>query len=814
MTDKLTNNNDDAHNVNGANNANDNNCGKDEMLEPEKRQGKLSQLIIAALIIWGLWYLFNKPDEIVSKLISLKMMFIVALGFGCVIFVHEFGHFMAAKGVGILVEAFAIGFGPVVLGVKKTRSGFKVRFLPTIFPGADGNGAMVFTIPADFEKEGETEYQFRLIPLGGFVKMLGQEDIGPDKASDDPRAFNNKAVWKRAIVISAGVIMNVICGSIVFMLVFAEGVSLPPAVAGGVAPGMPAARAGIKTGDEIISINGKKNINFTDLIIGSVFTGKGEKVALTVKHPDGKVQSYKLAPEFPKNKRDRRKGIRILGIIPPISLTIDDIDTTKKINKPVLEGLKKLGLAPGDKIVAVNGKAISHYYQLAKVIDPPFSATRPKSFTLTVKDKDGKERTTRPIKFVLTPTNKAKGSLLGMLARLKVVAVIDGRPARKAGIKAGDVFVQVGAITNPVTKELRDLCKQYDNKPLKIVALRKQGDRYVKKTFTVEPNRGKVSLLMRLLGNVPNPTIGILLSQGDTEHPIVAKCIDYRDKKDEKVTDADKEAGGAKSLKGAKGENGVKGGEGLKGTKRDRGVNGLEDGNRQVEGKDKHGGDTIELPRGAEIVSIAGKVVHNWRDMLYDLVSNKGKTVQMVWRMPGSEVTKSLVVEVPKGDDWIGFVYQPDWGDLTGLPLKPLTRIYKGANWKESLKMGADQSFSFMAQTFLMFRGMFQGTVSPKTASGPVGILKMSYTIVSQRSITYYFYFMAIISVCIAVFNFLPLPVLDGGLFVLLIVEKIKGSPVSVKTQEILNYIGLVLIGMLFLYVTFNDIVKLVSGDM
>ncbi len=75
-----------------------------------------------------------------------------------------------------------------------------------------------------------------------------------------------------------------------------------------------------------------------------------------------------------------------------------------------------------------------------------------------------------------------------------------------------------------------------------------------------------------------------------------------------------------------------------------------------------------------------------------------------------------------------------------------------------------------------------------------------------------YFYFMAMISICIAVFNFLPLPILDGGVFVMLIIEKIKGSPVSMKFQEVITYAGFIMIGSFFLYVPFQDIVKWFTG--
>jgi regulator of sigma E protease len=89
-----------------------------------------------------------------------------------------------------------------------------------------------------------------------------------------------------------------------------------------------------------------------------------------------------------------------------------------------------------------------------------------------------------------------------------------------------------------------------------------------------------------------------------------------------------------------------------------------------------------------------------------------------------------------------------------------------------------------------------------------VGIVTISYKIVAEHPFMNYLYFMGLISACIAVFNFLPLPPLDGGLVVVLIAEKIKGSALSRRTQGILVYAGWVIIGSLILYVTFNDIVR------
>ena len=124
---------------------------------------------------------------------------LVVLGFGAVVLVHEFGHFVFAKLSDIKVEAFSIGFPPTFMGILRTEDGYRVRILPDFFKKSDdesGKGDLAFTFGKKGQA-GETEYRIGLIPFGGFVKMLGQEDVGAADASDDPRSFANKPVISR-----------------------------------------------------------------------------------------------------------------------------------------------------------------------------------------------------------------------------------------------------------------------------------------------------------------------------------------------------------------------------------------------------------------------------------------------------------------------------------------------------------------------------------------------------------------------------------------------------------------------------------------
>lgn len=147
-----------------------------------------------------------------------------ALVFGTIVLVHELGHFLVARSVGVKVHEFAIGFGKVIFR----------------------------------RKRGETVYSLRLFPLGGFVKMAGMDaavEPGEETEDADERNFHNKALWQRMLTIAAGPLANIVF-AIVLLFVFHAFVMVPFAVAD-VLPDSPAAAAGVMPGDRIVSVQGE-----------------------------------------------------------------------------------------------------------------------------------------------------------------------------------------------------------------------------------------------------------------------------------------------------------------------------------------------------------------------------------------------------------------------------------------------------------------------------------------------------------------------------------------------------------------------------
>lgn len=183
-----------------------------------------------------------------------------------VVLFHEFGHFIVAKSVGIKVNEFSIGMGPKI-----------------------------------FQKEkGETKYSLRLLPIGGYVSMEGE-----DEASDDPRGFEKVSAPKRIAVVAAGAFMNFLLAIIVFTIV-AFSVGVPVTVVANMDEGTPAAESGLAVGDRIVEINGQSVESWDDL------TDKISKLpvdeSLSLKTSDNK--EYSMTPVKAEDGRS------VIGIRP------------------------------------------------------------------------------------------------------------------------------------------------------------------------------------------------------------------------------------------------------------------------------------------------------------------------------------------------------------------------------------------------------------------------------------------------------------------------------------------------------------------
>ena len=213
---------------------------------------------------------------------------LVVIGFSVVILFHELGHFAAAKWAGVKVEKFAIGFGPELVGLSR----------------------------------GETRYAINILPLGGYVKMLGQDDASLDKQkewelSSDPRSFTGQSVGKRALIVSAGVLMNLLFTAVAFVVVFMVGMDSVPAKVGIVLPNTPAQRGGLAVGDAIHRINGRKMDDFQDVMMSIALADKDQPLTFELER-DGQPMTLSIPPEF-----DEGRGLLQVGIGPSMTRVVD-----------------------------------------------------------------------------------------------------------------------------------------------------------------------------------------------------------------------------------------------------------------------------------------------------------------------------------------------------------------------------------------------------------------------------------------------------------------------------------------------------------
>jgi regulator of sigma E protease len=151
---------------------------------------------------------------------------------GILIFIHELGHFLVAKWLGVVVLRFSLGFGPKLLGFQR----------------------------------GETEYRLSAIPLGGYVKMLGEENEEEVPAEQMERSFANQWVGKRAAIVFAGPLSNILLALVIFTVIFAvSGIPYLTTEVGSVTADSPASRVGIQAGDKVLELNGKPVANWEEM---------------------------------------------------------------------------------------------------------------------------------------------------------------------------------------------------------------------------------------------------------------------------------------------------------------------------------------------------------------------------------------------------------------------------------------------------------------------------------------------------------------------------------------------------------------------
>ncbi|MCO5141961.1 MAG: RIP metalloprotease RseP [Oligoflexia bacterium] len=341
------------------------------------------------------------PAFIQPILGTLEYAFAIITLLGGVIAIHELGHFLFAKWCGIRVDTFSIGFGPKLFA----------------------------------KKFGETEYCLSLIPLGGFVKIYGQdpEELEKDENPTPERAFVKKSLLQKISVLFGGPLFNYLLAIAIFALLAVAGVQKLPAVATRVVSSSPAFDAGLRSGDVILSIDGEKTKTYDEVL------------SFIAKNPDKTLNFSILRDGLPVNLDipvQKEHALTPYGE-PSIAGLLEGIDPLAR--EPIMATTVKgqpWGFESGDKILSVSGTAISSWEDLEKVLEK-YLQSHPTQVVFEV------ERSGKKLELIGSIKSSAKySSAIDFLNKngiynpeLFIQEVMPDSPAAIAGIKKGDRIV-------------------------------------------------------------------------------------------------------------------------------------------------------------------------------------------------------------------------------------------------------------------------------------------------------------------------------------------------------------------------------------
>ncbi|QDV07371.1 Putative zinc metalloprotease [Planctomycetes bacterium Poly30] len=623
---------------------------------------------------------------------------LVVFGIGLVIFVHELGHFMAARWCGARVEIFSLGFGPRLFGWKR----------------------------------GDTMFQVAAVPLGGFVKVAGEYYDGTTEKEEG--TLSSLSVPQRFLYYSGGVIMNVIFALVVMPLVMFAGLPAREAIIGTPTPGAAAWEAGVPAGSRVLTVNGQKITDFEHLVTAVAVNGK-DGVTLEVQPPPasvegpnggetGGVKTYQLQPKF-----DEEFGLYRIGL--PAG-----IDPTAKLVVAPDSPAAAAGLSPEDRLIGVVGQPslLSLEEQMVRAM----MAAGP--IELQLRGADGTERT------VTVQPKMAEGpnKLIGVgPAVTRVDAVRTTGPGaslvQSLGIRGGDRILSVNGQRVYSASALRDA----------LIDAPKSG------TLALQVERG--SARVDLTASLDASTDPLLLA-GDLAigAPGLGSIVTV-------APDSPAERAGLKD--------------------------------------------------GDEIISVNGATVDTWDSLLTsirDAVAQGVHVDLLAYRSPEPAAAGVPTTGPAPAMEEIRVSLKPEAlsRPTYGVGLAAAMTIIRAETVGEAMTQGFATTKRFLVDVWQQLQKMlFSEEISTKNLGGIISISVISSDAASQ-GMSVLFKFLAILSINLAILNLLPIPILDGGHLLFLLIEGIKGSPVSERTFGYSQVVGLVMIMSLMVYVTYQDIVR------
>ncbi|EMI29247.1 site-2 protease family protein [Rhodopirellula europaea] len=680
----------------------------------------------------------------------------VALGIGLVIFVHELGHFLAAKTFGVKCEKFYVGFDvPISIG-------------PIKFPRTLGK----FTY-------GETEYGIGILPLGGYVKMLGQDD-DPRKAEEeakrirqsgeasdaeeklDPRSYPAKPVWQRMIIISAGVVMNVITGVLFAAFAFFNGVGYTPAVVGGVTPGGPAWQAGVQPGGKVVAVGTLEDdsqLPFSEMQLKIMEAGiESSEAAVPVRLQYGDdTREYQLVTQASPIEPDRR----MIGIQSPTGDTLFS-ELPAMPNSVAADVVTDEDA--GAKVVGFDDQTLdsSAIMPITPLLSRIHTApSQPIELRLVRTDESEHSMT--------LPPQKAKD--FGIQFKIgPIKALMQNGPAEKAGMKVGDQIISVGDDTNIDAYQMVLADVQYDE-PMNITVQRGEGDSREEIELSLTPQRIEQTM-------TPVSAFGEMMSVDSLGFAYEPTAV-----ASEVISGTEASAA---------------------------------DGNETIQVGDELREIRVQFASAKDRESIEDELsetamealTEGWEIGPTQPLGNLMETIQL---LPNGTKIIATAIRPPNGTvvEQTLTVRQSDrfWYDR-GLNFTPVESIRKADSLGMALALGVSEAKRRMADVGRFLSMLVRGKVKAKFVGGPIRIAQMA-SHQAEKGLSAQLMFLTMLSMNLAILNFLPIPALDGGHMVFLTAELIRGKKVDEAMEMRLTFVGVLALLALMIFVFTNDILNL-----
>lgn len=760
---------------------------------------------------------------------TLQSLLYVAVGLGFVIFVHELGHFLVAKACGVKCEKFYVGFDfleiPIPFtGLKIPRALWKMQI-------------------------GETEYGIGSLPLGGYVKMLGQDDdprnmeaeaertkaIAEGKAAEglqsgasveketaaglaahapppsdgptiglaiekagealthshpdpvknadpparpavavktadgrvimtDPRSYTAKSVPARMAIISAGVIMNAIFAVVFATIAYKMGVPEVPASFSALSPGDPAWQAGIEPGARIIQF-GKNSqpyewLRYEDLKRNVVLNGKNQDLSILVRNPDGSETWHDVRPEkVPGNKHPT------IGVTLPINTKLS-VATPAKLAKSGLGHMVQktdVPLEDEDKVIAIDGQTVANGAQMTALLmqNPKDKMTltveRTESLPKGAKPDDKPKKTTHQIVVEPRPIMQT-GVVVGMGP---ITAIRKHSPADTAGLHVGDQIESIDGepVGDPLSLGQRLL--PLVGKTVTIVVSRPTKDKPRQMELTAKLESPRNLLPVRYYGNgseVSAEPLGVAYDVTNTVTSVIPGSPA------EKV--------------------GIKPGDRLLVAKW------IVPKREKPDEWDKY------LSKQAEKELDFAKTKNQWLKVFG--TSQEAKSdLKVELRFQRGDKPFAETVGLAPGED--------HFDEYRGLSPQIEMQVHTAENWSQAFWLGRRETKERIQEVFTVLHRLVTLQLSPTNLSGPPGILSAA-TQFASNGIPTMLIFLTMLSANLAVINFLPIPVLDGGHMVFLAAEWIRGKPVDADLQYKLTLAGVFFLLSLMVFASAMDV--------